>query len=255
MKKYLKNGQEVEVIKEIDGGYLYQFCYSNDYSDDDVWIDEDVTYFTETLYDNPPVNVLHSEVKSLQDEITKLQEERNKIRELKNSEKGLLTEIKQRDFIQGLVDYLNGDFKYVLYVEDMEIIEKQRVYISPFIKITNTKGSGFSLFTLRSENYDSYDDRAIMVFKTFDEAQKYAKNKLIDKLKYNTEKSNYKWSSGTIKDWFNKINSTCKLKDDPDIMKIYTDKFESAKQKEDEEKRIKLQKEIEEKQNALKTIS
>jgi len=254
MKKYLKNGQEVEVIKEIEGGYLYQHCFYDDYSDEE-YTDESITCFTEKLFNNPPMGKLHEKIVALQAEIDNLENERDEINKLKQNEKELLVKIEKHDFVQGLVDYLNGDFKYVLYIENMEIAEKNSVYISPFIKITNTKNGGYSLFTLRNENYDDYDDSAIMVFKTIEEAREYAKKRLINELKHNTEKANYKWGSNNIKKWFDGIHRTCNLKDDVDIKKIYAEKFEEAKKKEDEEKRIRLQKEIEEKQNALKTIS
>jgi hypothetical protein len=253
MRKCLIDGQEVEVIKEIDGGFLYKHVfYDSEYSEE--YVSDDITYFTNKLYDTPPTEKYNSKITDLQRQIDELQGERNKIRGLMLSEKSLLTEIKKRDFVQGLVNYLNGNFKYVLLLDKMEIKDKSSVYVSDYIKITNTKGSGFSLFTLRNDNYDHYDDRPIMVFDTFEAAQIYAKTKLLNELEYATEKATYIWASNTIGEWYEKIHSSSKLKEDEEIKAMYLKKFNEAKIKEDAKNKEKIQKEIEEKQKTLNDI-
>jgi hypothetical protein len=262
MKKYLKNGQQVTVVKEIEGGFLYKLDYTqyseeDDFyyeNEDEIYIDETI-YFSEVLYDNPPVEKYHKSIIELKKEIESIECQILEINKLKKEEESLLTSIKKRDFVQGLVDYLNGDFKYVLYLKDMEIKDKNNCYISEFVKITNTKGSGYSLYKLRSEEYESYDDTPIMVFKSFDEAQLFAKNKLIERLVVNTEKSNYKWGSRGIEDWYKSIDRSIKLSDNEEIKEIYNRKIAEAKKREDEEKKAKLQKEIEEKKKALESIN
>ena len=254
MEKYLKNGQAVKVIKEIDGGYLCQNLWNDpDYNEE--YTDESITYFVEKLYDSPPMEKYHKEILELQNQIDKLREERSEIQMLKNKEKSLLTEIKKRDFIQCLVDYINGDFEYVLRLDTMEISEKNKIYISPNIKLTNKEKSGFELFIMRNADYESWDDRPIKVFKTFEDAQKFAKKTLIERLIYSTEKANYKWSSSNINDWLKNIHFSVKLKDDKDINEIYNKKYNETKSKEDAEKKLKIQQEIEEKQKILNNIS
>lgn len=253
MEKYLLNGQAVYVIKKINGGWLYQNLWTDD-ENEDSYLDDSVTYFAERLYDTPPVEKYHKEIKELQEKIEQLKCETENIRQLKNTEKSLLTEIKNRDFVQCLVDYMNGDFNFVLFLPKMELRTKDSMYISPFVKIINRKGGGYSLYVLRNENYEDYDDSPIMVFKTIESAKDYAKSKLINELRYNTEKSNYPWRSDVIKRWFDDIHNTCGLKNDPDIKAIYLDKFNQAKHKEDEDKRIKLQEEINDKQKILNKL-
>lgn len=253
MKKYLINGQEVCLIREVEGGFLYSPIYIS-YDNESDYVDDSVIYFADKLYDTPPKEKIHQDIIDLTIQKEVLNKDISDIQRLKNQEKSLLGKVKQIDFIQCLLDYINGDFNFVLRMDTMEIKGKDSVYISPYIKITNTKKRGWSLYVLRSENYEDYDDRAIRVFKTFDVAQSYAKSVLINNLKWNTEKSNYPWRSDVIKDWYNKINYTSKLKDDEDLKKVYLQKFGEAKLKEDKDKKEKLQKEIEEKQKMLEKI-
>jgi hypothetical protein len=254
MEKYLANGQAVKLIKVINGGYLFQNLWNDpDYNDE--YTDESVTYFTDTLFDSPPVEKYHKEVLELQNQIKRLQKERDEIQQLKHKEKSLLAEIKNRDFIQCLVDYMNGNFEWLLRLDTMEICEKDKVYISPNIKLTNKEKKGYELFIMRSADYDSWDDRPIMVFKTFEDDQKFAKQALIDRLVFATEKQQYKWSSSNIKDWFNDIHHSVKLNEDKDILEIYARKYDETKLREDAEKKLKIQQEIEEKQKLLEKIS
>lgn len=253
MEKYLKNGQQVNLIREVDGGYLYQNLWNDpDYYEE--YVDESEIYFTDKLYDTPPMEKYHKEILELHDQIDKLQKERDEIQQLRNKEKSLLKEIRNRDFIQCLVDYINGDFEYVLKLDTMEICEKNKIYISQNIKLTNKEKSGYELFVLRNASYENWDDRPIKVFKTFEDAQKFAKKTLIDKLVYATEKSNYRWGSSNINDWLKNIHYSVKLSEDKDINEIYHTKFNEAKSKEDAEKKLKIQKEIEERQKQLNSI-
>lgn len=254
MEKYLINGQAVQLIKEVEGGFLYQNVFY-DPDCEDGYIDDSVIFFTDKLFDNPPVEKYHQEVRDLHGQIEQLKFETEKIRQLKNAEKSLLTEIKNRDFVQCLVDYMNGDFNFVLFLPKMELRPKDSVYISPFVKIVNEKGSGYSLYVLSNDDYESYDDRPIMVFKTIESAKDYAKEKLINELRYNTEKSNYSWRSDVIKSWFRDIHRTCGLQEDPELIELYQIKYNEAKNKEDADKKDKIRKEIEEKEKILEQLN
>lgn len=254
MEKYLINGQAVRLIREVEGGFLYQNVFFDpDY--EDGYIDDSSIFFADKLFDNPPVEKYHQEVKDLQVQIGHLKEEMDSIRQLKRKERSLLTEIKNRDFVQCLVDFMNGDFNFVLFLPEMELRTKDSVYISPFVKMINSKGHGYSLYILRNENYEDYYDIPIMVFKTIESAKDYAKEKLINELRYNTEKSNYSWRSDVIKSWFRNIHRTCGLQEDPELIELYQIKYNEAKNKEDADKKDKIRKEIEEKEKILEQLN
>jgi hypothetical protein len=254
MKKYLVDGTEVNLVKEIEGGYLYRHVYyDHEYYEE---IEHSDTMFTEKLFDEPPVEKIHSKVKELEEAKEKAQQELNDLRAKKSKEKDLLTDIKNRDFMQCVVDYMNGNFSHVLYLNDCDIMPKENVHISSYIKLINTK-HGFNLYILRDSSYESYDDRPIMVFKSEAKAVTFAKKYLTSQLRKNTEKDNYPWGGKAIKNWFKDIRySTAKeLEKDSEFMNFYKAKLKEAEERENKKTREKLEKEIEEKTKKLKDIS
>lgn len=252
--KYLHDGQMVRVVEKTKSGYLYQMIYHAGPLGEDL-VDEDNTYFAEQLFDAPPTEKLHEEIVSLKTTISELKNQVSQLEEAKINHSNLLKGIKQRPFIQCLVDYMNQDFEYVMYLNNMMIIEKSKVYISPFIKITCTRKGGFSLYKLHSENYDSYDDHPIMIFKSFEEGQEFAKAHLLDTIeKCTSQNARYPWRPDSIKKWYTNIHKSIKLQNDPDILKIYKEKLEQAQQKENQEKKLKIEQEIEERKAKLKDL-
>lgn len=250
----MKNGQEVEVIREVDGGFIYAPVVYFDGDDDSDMILDDDPLFTKDVYDSPPIFKLHDEVVRLQNEVQKLNSELIEINRAKRVMSDVASMIPQWDFVQCLVDYLKGDFQYVLFLGNMELRHKDSVYISPYIKIVRTKDGGFRMYKLRSEQYESFDDIPIRIFKTFDDAQIFAKKELITNLIFCTDAAQYKWSYRVIKEKFNEIHSSCKLKNDAEVQELFNKKMAEAEERENKDKTEKLRKEIEEKQKQLESI-
>ena len=253
MKKYLATGQEVSVIKQIEEGYLYNAVFYSDEDEEEI-IDEQIL-FTSKIYDSPPKERYHNEITVLKNQITCLNKELDDLKNVHDKKQYLLKEIKEWPFIQMLVDYLNGNFKYVLRLYNMEIQSKDKIYITPYIKILNKESDGLSMYTLYNSKHESTtDDRAIFVFKTFEEAQEYAKKKLIEELIFETEKNQYKASSNWIKTWYNNIHDSNKLNEDKEFKDFYTQKFDETVARENTIEREKLLKEIKDKEEKLKSI-
>jgi len=105
MRKYLRDGQEVEVIKKIKDGFLVQDVFYSEDEYENEYVDDSKTYFIEKVFDKAPelkytievnrleekVNELHKQKEKLQAEIEKATEENknkmkkfNKFSELKN---------------------------------------------------------------------------------------------------------------------------------------------------------------------------
>jgi len=76
MKKYLKDGRKVELVKEIEGGFLVQDVLTA--YDDEQYLD-DTIYFVDELYDSPPKEVYYIEIQKLLNEIEKLKETKEKL--------------------------------------------------------------------------------------------------------------------------------------------------------------------------------
>lgn len=249
MRKYLLNGQAVELIREVDGGFLYYDVWE----DGDEYVD-DVIRFSEKLFDNPPTEKFHNEINELTHKLNAIREQLIEADRVKRESIRVIERVKEYDFLKTLTDYLDGNFTHVLYLDSMKVSHKDSVYLSPYIKIVRNKNDGFSFYTLRNESYESYDDRPLMIFASQEDAISFAKEKLISNLVYGTVNATYKWSSGAIKDWYGKIDSSTGLKIDEDIKSIYASKLQEAKEREADSMRAKLLAEIEEKQNALNKI-
>jgi hypothetical protein len=126
----------------------------------------------------------------------------------------------------------------------MKIKKRESVYISSFIRTSNTKTEPFALYELINDYYISdSDDNPFMVFEKEHEAQSEAKRRLINKFKnadFNYNKVN------NLKDWFNKIDNSCLAKKDDDFLNIYNSKLKIWEAEENKRKEERLKKDIEE---------
>ena len=116
MKKYLKNGQKVELIEITKNGFLVQYYYNNgcDFDDDAGEYQEyrtDNIFFHKEIFDSPPTETLHGDVKNLKDEVVKLQAEKNKllddVSEAEESKKLRLEKLKKYDQLKYIEDFLD----------------------------------------------------------------------------------------------------------------------------------------------------
>jgi len=113
MIKYLENGQKVEVVESVKFGFLIKY-YHDDYFDEEEEPQEHLTddiYFVNQVFNSPPTESLHSEVKKLKEEISKLQEEESKIlgtiRDEKNRIETQLEKLKKYKGLQLIEDYID----------------------------------------------------------------------------------------------------------------------------------------------------
>ena len=248
MKMYTQDGQEVELVKKIEEGYLAKLVYYGgsfdyDYNEDTVIIDDDIQFFT-ILFDSAPTEKYEKRVEELKKEADTLDYKINELRQLKYSEEGLINKVSKYPIIQQLVDYITGDFKFVLYLSDLEIKEKGYVYQSPYVAMAHTINSGYCLYKLKNDSYPSYsDDIKFLVFKTKEEATEYSKKEILTRIK--KYKSTYN-SSSKFKNMFAKIDSSCPAKRDPDVGNAYETKLKELTEIENKEIEEKLKKEMEE---------
>jgi hypothetical protein len=121
MIKYLKNGQKVELVEETKSGYLVKHYFSNGCD-----IDEDTgeyqEYLTETpqfykeIFDSPPTEVLHDEIKRLRKEVSELQKRESgateKARQAEDNAKERLEKIKSYEGLELIEDFLNENITH-----------------------------------------------------------------------------------------------------------------------------------------------
>jgi hypothetical protein len=256
---YTQDGTEVMVVKKIEDGYLAKIIYytgidEDDYDDEIEDVCEQVVFY-EKLYENPPTEKLSKEVKELKSEIESLSSKISELKQLKNTEEYLLNKISKYPIIKQLADYLTGNFNFVLFIRTMEVKKKSSVYISSFIRTSNSKNETYALYELKNEYYISdSDDKPFMVFETEEELLIEAKRRLIEKFK-NAEFNYNKVSN--LKQWFDAISSTCSVKKDEDFLNVYESKLKVWEAEENKERQEKLKKELEElekKKNELKKL-
>lgn len=245
---YTQDGQEVELVRKIDEGYLAKLVYCNDdfddnYDDDSDFIDDDIHFFT-ILFESAPTEKYAKEVEKLKAEADALDVKINELRQLKYSEESLISKVSKFPIVQQLVDYITGDFKFVLYLSDLEIKPKEQVYQSPHVAMAHTINSGYCLYKLRNDNYPSYsDDIKFLVFKTKELADDYSKKEILTRIK--KYKSTYNAPSN-FKEMFDKIDRSCSAKSDQEVVNAYKEKFKELTEIENKEKEEKLNKEMEE---------
>jgi len=66
--KYLENGMEVSVIRDIDGGVLVSDCYSCGDEEKDFFVDDKI-YFVKRVFDRAPTHRLDAKIAELEEKI------------------------------------------------------------------------------------------------------------------------------------------------------------------------------------------
>ena len=142
---YTPDGQAVQMIQKIEQGYLGKIIYEDLCADEEEgeftaeYIADDKILFFEVLLDSPLTEAYATEVKKFKREQQKLQEEIDNLRNIKRSEEGLLHKISKFPFVQKLVDYVTGDYQFVLYLRDYDVRLRQNIWTSTKISVCNFK--------------------------------------------------------------------------------------------------------------------
>lgn len=218
---YTKEGQMVELVKKIEDGYLGKEIYedfSEDFEEDgesEFSVGEDIRFFPE-LFEKPQTQAYAAEVNRLRKEAEEIQADIHELRSLKESESGLLNKISKFPFIQKLVQYVTGDFNFILHLSNYEVSTKNNRYNGPYVKVTNTKEGSWGLFSLYHDNYASNDDKPFLCFNTIEEVNAYVKESIL--IYINKYDSGFYSSPQNLKDWFGKIHYTQKVKEDPEVL-------------------------------------
>jgi len=244
---YTIDGTEVLVVKKIEEGYLAKPIYYQNWDDEDDEIEEacEQVVFYEKLYEKPLTEKYAKEVNMLITEKNKLELEISNLKRLKSEEEYLLNKINKFPILKKLADYLTGDFKFHMDFNRYEIQPKEKVWLSPNVKVVNFHSDGWCLYKLRNENTDSsYDDTPFMIFNTIEEAVDYSRERLVKRMQH-YKKSEY-WSSGGLKEEHEKISYTNPVKQDAKYLEAYNETLDFLIDREKKRAAEKLKKEIEE---------
>lgn len=250
MKKYTKDNGEVQIIRELEDGYLVKklLCEGYDYEEDgfdseELLSDETFFFTKEELFDEPVTERVAGEVAILLSQKSKLEEEIHQLRDAKRIQEAAQGKIKDWPFLQSVLDYLNGDFTHILYMDTLQVLEKPTVYNTPYICVVNSKDRGWKLFRMRNENYhSSSDDKQVRVFKSLEEVATFSKQHLIDRI--NKWDEAYWNCDGQFKDWFDGLHHSNSAKKDPEVLEAYKAKYDELKQAENKKRQAHLEKEI-----------
>jgi hypothetical protein len=120
--KYLADGREVEVIQELESGYLVQYYYTvggSDAGEYGLYLDCVNTQIVDRVFDTPPVAKFHESIAELNSQIEKIEETKSaKFAELKEVSKAIddaSTKRRQHEQLRLLDDFIAG--KITHYVE------------------------------------------------------------------------------------------------------------------------------------------
>jgi len=246
-KMYTIDGMEVSVVKKIEDGFLAKQIYVyNGYEEDEGEVEEvsEQIIFYDKLYEKPLTEKYAKEVSALISEKDKLETEISNLKILKTEEETLLNKINKFPILKKLADYFTWDFKFHMDFSRYEILPKEKVWLSPNVKVVNFKSNGWCLYKLRHEDSDNYDDTPFMIFNTTEEAVEYSRKMLIARMEQ--YKENEYWGSKGFKDEHDKISCTNPVKEDKEYLDAYNEVFSFLVAREKKRGAEKLQKEIEE---------
>jgi hypothetical protein len=260
MKKYTKEGEEIFVIKAIDGGFLGKKIYYTPEGEDENYEPEEdecelgnEVLFFEQLFDKPLTIKYASDVNALLAQQEKIQNEINDLLSKKYTEESTRSKLKDWDVIQNLVDYLTGDFNFILYLKDFSFKKREQTYLSSYISLSNTKNNGWYLKILNNDNYDSDYDKEFRVFKTIEELNQFAKTALLKRIA--DWKCSWSISADDFNDWFKKFDKNSSIVKDSDVEKAFQDKLSLLKKQDDIERASRLEKEIKDLEEKKKKLS
>lgn len=259
MKKYTIDGKEVEIVKEIEGGFLVKEVleyYQPDWDEEDEpnegdqIVGEQILFF-EKLYDEPLVAKHADKIKQLEKDAEKLNNEISELQATKRNEESLLSKVSKYPFVQTMVDYLIGDFNFLLDMKDFGVKKKDQSFNTNYIKVTNTKSNGWGIYKLRNDNYDSSDDTPFRVFKTMDDLTEFSRKHLTSALEVYS--CNYNRASN-FKEWFSRIDYSNPTKKEPEFITLYNEKYNRLVEEDKAETAKNVQKKIDELEEQKKKL-
>lgn len=116
-RKYLASGREVELIETTAHGHLVANVLV--YGETEEEFVEDRLYFTEAVFDNPPVHKLNESIKTLREQINGLKQEKkqleDEINDSQNQHKARLEKFRKYKQLEMLEQFIDG--KITHYVE------------------------------------------------------------------------------------------------------------------------------------------
>lgn len=247
---YTKDGAEVRVIRKIEEGYLAQYVYQRDEEHEGYYteLSDQVILFSE-LFEKAPTQKYADEVTALQikanglkETITSLKEEIRGIKYVKAQEENTIKTISKYPIFKQLADYLTGEFKYVLWLKNLDVRKKESHYNTHEVRVSKKDEGVFAIYELRHKEYWSdSDDRPFLVFQSEEEANQYAKEVLIKRIK--NYSSTYNRVSN-LKSLWSSFSFQSPLLKDADVLEVYQNKLKQFQNLEDKERADKLREEL-----------
>lgn len=111
-RKYLENGQEVELIQKVKNGFLVGYIYSVGDGNEEMGEDQ---FVARQLFDKPPVKKYNAEIAKLQSQVEALKKQKEEIgREIIETGKIIERLGNKNKVLRQLEDFINGNVKWVI---------------------------------------------------------------------------------------------------------------------------------------------
>lgn len=117
-RKYLEDGQEVELIQEVKGGFLVSYVFCDGEENEEIGEDK---FVANKLYDNPPVEKYNAEISKLKSEIENLNAEKHK---LENERKSLEKDTTYPEIFIMMKKFFEDKITHVIYKDEILTTEK-----------------------------------------------------------------------------------------------------------------------------------
>lgn len=248
--KYTEDGQEVVVVREVEGGYLvnHVYDYSHFSEDEGVEVSEQIVFY-EKVYDKAPTFQLSEEIKELTQQKEEIEALITDLKETAWREKQMMSKMTNFPILSILYNYLTDNYTHLVNINTLQIYRRQGIFNTNNITVSSLGGE----WSIRRHdgNYLSDSDSKVVVFQSEEEAVSYTKNRALDILK-----SQFNWqyaTSANLKDCYQKFPD--KLRADQEVKHFYESKFSELQTKENEKSKKLAEEELKKAQDKLAKLT
>lgn len=249
--KYTEEGQEVVVVRQVEGGYLVNHVYDyRDFgSDDDYYEADDRLVFYEKIFEKAPTHRLSEEITALEQQKESLEATITQLKEAAWSEKQLAGKASKYPILKMLYDYLTENWTHRVDLGQLEVSTKASIFNSRKITISNLRNE-WSI-RLHNGDYNSDSDRHIVIFQSEQDATEFAKTHAEKRIRAAAE-GNYPSSQAVQNAWQNLCYD---LRQDKYLREVLEEVKGKMIEKENEQKRIKAEEELKAAQEKLAKLA
>lgn len=178
--KYLITGEQVVVIRTLSEGFIVNRVCDADRMAEPIYGSDE---FVEKIYDEAPRARMDNTIVQLTEKVETLRGEIEKLNTEKRVVDNSISKARSLNGLDLLIDFLTGDFKYLLTWDNLLIYDSNRYYTSTSTFIVNVFRGEAALYFTDTSSYRSTQGKRVMVFRDAESAEKKRLELLIERIK------------------------------------------------------------------------